>query len=151
DINRFLTFTHDAIAFYPNDRLAGMLRLYHQPSHQLIRWPKKRRNRTAFHVDCIHCGDVANEDDDTMLPVMPMDFAEYFGLWEKETKTPPVWVKKQLLEWYGRRCFMCSEGINLETLTCDHILPKKLRGKNKASNLQPLCAKCNNERKKDNP
>jgi hypothetical protein len=43
NINRFLTFTHDAVAFYPNDRFAGMFRLYHQPSHQLMRWPKKKR------------------------------------------------------------------------------------------------------------
>ena len=49
-------------------------------------------------------------------------------------------VRDWVLTTYGNACLSCGSKKNIEL---DHIMPISRGGKNKLSNLQPLCKKCN--------
>lgn len=39
-------------------------------------------------------------------------------------------------------CLCCGDGMNPDKLHLDHVVPHSLGGSNRASNFQPLCARC---------
>ncbi len=43
----------------------------------------------------------------------------------------------------GHKCLKCG---NDKSLTCDHVIPKSLGGKDWLKNLQTLCKKCNEKK-----
>lgn len=47
---------------------------------------------------------------------------------------------RAIRDYYGNKCLACNEQ---RPLTIDHIVPLSKGGRNDASNLQPLCNKCN--------
>lgn len=64
----------------------------------------------------------------------------------------PLEMRITLSQWeelkrkYGSRCLCCGKKADL---TIDHIVPLSRGGLSTADNIQPLCQKCNNERKGD--
>lgn len=46
-----------------------------------------------------------------------------------------------LCDYYGNKCLACGAQ---KTLTIDHVIPTSKGGRNDITNIQPLCAYCNN-------
>lgn len=51
--------------------------------------------------------------------------------------------KRLLLERFDHQCFGCGTELNAATITVDHLMPVRLRGGNKITNLVPSCRECN--------
>lgn len=54
--------------------------------------------------------------------------------------------KRQLIEKYGQRCWLCGAARNFKHLTLDHVLPLNLNGPDEKENMKLACAKCNGAR-----
>jgi 5-methylcytosine-specific restriction endonuclease McrA len=68
---------------------------------------------------------------------------------EPSRKNPSRQLWSELLWLYGRRCFGC--GSDEYRLEVDHIEPQSHEGKADFDNLQPLCRKCNNDKRDQLP
>jgi hypothetical protein len=58
------------------------------------------------------------------------------------TYTDEEW--RDLCECFERRCVCC--GVRDKPLQADHVVPRSRGGTNYISNIQPLCARCNNRK-----
>ncbi len=87
-------------------------------------------------------------DDLGVFHVVEESFQRHF-CFEDESRGLPKWLRRHILDVYGNQCFMCNEELSISQLTIDHIIPKCRGGTSRPTNLQPMCAKCNNDSKKD--
>lgn len=51
--------------------------------------------------------------------------------------------RNKIYQKYGYRCAYCGRGIKKNEFTVDHIIPKRLGGKDNIENLHPCCPPCN--------
>ncbi|AFZ46291.1 HNH endonuclease [Cyanobacterium stanieri PCC 7202] len=69
----------------------------------------------------------------------------------KKKKTPripiPPEVRKYIYQRDNYRCQSCGKQNQETTLNIDHIIPLAKGGSNDMSNLQTLCAKCNQQKR----
>ena len=104
------------------------------------------RPADGHQISCVQCEE--DLSDETMLYVRERSFQDYFCL-EDEAHGLPKWLKRHVLDSYGRKCFSCGDPLNESTLTMDHIVPQAKGGDSRPTNLQAMCAPCNNNVKKD--
>jgi hypothetical protein len=114
-------------------------RLY-LPTYRLMLFHREPK----WEILCYFCQQEM-EDTET-FHVVEESFQKYFCL-EDESKGLPMWLRKHILELYGNQCFHCKKPLSLGTLTIDHIRPKSKGGDSRPTNLQPMCADCNNRLK----
>jgi hypothetical protein len=72
-----------------------------------------------------------------------VEFAEYFGLVEKENPSISKSMRKRIVGMYGRKCFACGRALSKDEITVDHIVARSLGGSGDQVNLQVLCERCN--------
>ena len=104
------------------------------------------RRNDGHQIDCARCQEDLSEE--TMFYVTERTFQDYFCL-EDASKDIPKFLRKHILDCYGRSCFACGTVLNAATLSIDHIIPRSKGGDDHPTNLQALCVPCNTGRKKD--
>jgi 5-methylcytosine-specific restriction endonuclease McrA len=104
------------------------------------------RQADGHEISCIQCQEDLSEE--TLLYVRERSFQEYFCL-QDESRGIAKWLRKHILDCYGRACFACGDALNMATLSIDHVVPRSKGGDDRPTNLQAMCAPCNNARKKD--
>lgn len=52
-------------------------------------------------------------------------------------------IREQVYQKYGGKCAYCGHEIELKEMQVDHILPKRLGGKDTMENYNPSCRTCN--------
>ncbi|MHB8392821.1 MAG: HNH endonuclease [Acidobacteriaceae bacterium] len=84
------------------------------------------------------------------LYVETVALAERLGISDETNATNPSRkLGGEVKGLYGQRCFGC--GSDESPLEIDHIEPKSRGGKANFENLQPLCRKCNNDKRNSLP
>lgn len=104
------------------------------------------RPNDGHQIDCALCQEDLSEE--TMLYVTERTFQDCFCL-EDASKGIPKFLRKHILDFYGRSCFACGTALNAATLSIVHIIPRSKGGDDRPTNFQALCVSCNTERKKD--
>jgi 5-methylcytosine-specific restriction endonuclease McrA len=104
------------------------------------------RPADGHEISCVQCQEDLSEE--TMMYVRERSFQEYFCL-QDESRGLPKWLRKHILDCYGRTCFACGAALSASTLSIDHIIPLSRGGDHRPTNLQAMCGPCNNVHKKD--
>jgi 5-methylcytosine-specific restriction protein A len=104
------------------------------------------RRNTGEPLSCARCDE--DLSDESMVYITERTFQDYFCL-EDRSNGLPKWLRRHVLDVYGRTCFACNKPLTAATLTIDHIIPLSKGGDDRPSNLQAMCAPCNNAHKKD--
>lgn len=104
------------------------------------------RDDDGHPIACVQCDEDLSEE--TLLYVRERSFQDYFCL-QDQSRGVPKWLRRHILECYGRTCVSCGDPLNASTLSIDHIIPQSKGGDDRPTNLQPMCVPCNTARKKD--
>ena len=92
------------------------------------------------------------EDEDATCFVITESLRDYIGFEARPIKgRVPKYLKKLVLEVYGRQCFNCGTSRREDRITIDHIHPRNSGGTADLYNLQPLCKNCNNAKDDHGP
>jgi 5-methylcytosine-specific restriction endonuclease McrA len=104
------------------------------------------RCNDGYDLSCTRCQEDLNEE--TMVYVTERSFQDYFCL-QDQSRGTPKWLRRHILDCYGRSCFACDKPLTAANLSIDHIIPRSKGGDERPTNLQAMCASCNNAHKKD--
>ena len=61
--------------------------------------------------------------EETMVYVAERSFQDYFCL-QDQSRGIPKWLRKHILDCYGRSCFACDKALTAANLSIDHIIPR---------------------------
>lgn len=96
---------------------------------------------------CYVCGDwLPWWENEEGCYTKEVEFTDYFSFEEKEHPDVRKWMKKRIIEMYGRKCFSCNKILSDDEITIDHIVARSRGGTGNQFNLQVLCEKCNNSK-----
>ena len=104
------------------------------------------RRKVGHDLSCARCQE--DLSDESMVYVTERSFQDYFCLQDRSNGLPK-WLRKHILDVYGRTCFACGTPLTTSTLSIDHIIPRSKGGDDRPTNLQAMCGPCNNAHKKD--
>jgi len=135
----------ETIILYPQES-NGCVRIY-EPRELRVHIYETAGKAFRYNTNCSRCGMELEISAAEFIYAYPQSYHLYFDLPDTGPVKPPDWIKRRLLDWYGNRCFMCKTDINRESMSADHIVAKSNNGSLDFSNLQPLCRRCDNERK----
>ena len=136
------------VAVLPQE-VEGRFRLYDESNHSL-HFIGEGTMTGIESITCSGCSDRADDADEEgndIIAVVPVPFAEYFGIEDAGPAKPTGELREETYSLYGKQCLQCGA---TKELTIDHVVPRADGGVATPTNLQPLCRKCNEE-KADNP
>ena len=141
------------------DSYVSMSRPVHPPRENCYMYPGRNggnfyaadqgvvlRQETGQELSCMRCEE--DLSDESMVYVSERSFQDYFCL-EDRSNGLPKWLRKHILDVFGRTCFSCATPLTAATLSIDHIIPRSKGGDERPTNLQAMCAPCNTANKKD--
>jgi HNH endonuclease len=139
----------EIVVLLPEEVIPERVRLYDGASKCLHFWPPTEPYRDPHRVDCSMCGQIVNTPlGDDIIRVVEEPFADYFGFPEEGPKRKRGKAERQrIAELYGFRCFECRTPLDESNLTLDHVVSKSKGGPTVCLNLQPLCSRCNQEKR----
>lgn len=129
----------DNCYLYPSDVDRGV----YAPEHGIV-----MRDADDYEISC----DTCQEDltGETMLFVRERSFQDYFCLTDQSNGLPK-WLRRHILDCYGRACFACGAALSPAALTIDHIVPQSKGGDSRPTNIQPVCEACNQKKRDADP
>jgi HNH endonuclease len=133
----------------PEEVIPERIRFYNGASKLLHLCPPTTPYRDVHRVDCSMCGQkVSTSSGDDIIRVVEEPFASYFGFPEEGPKRKRGRAERQrILKLYGFRCFECRAPLDQDNLTLDHVVAQRHGGPTVSLNLQPLCFRCNEEKR----
>jgi 5-methylcytosine-specific restriction endonuclease McrA len=142
----------EIVILLPEEVMPERLRLYDRATKSLHLWPPSKPYRDPHRVSCSMCGQtVGTARGNDIIRVIEEPFADHFGFPDEGPKRKRGKAeRRRILELYGFRCFECGARLDENDFTLDHIVPKSEGGPTVSLNLQPLCHRCNQE-KRDSP
>jgi len=99
--------------------------------------------------ECYQCGSVIELDvqGGEGFYLETISISSFYSLSRGNGRRPPEWMKQIVFDAYERKCSGCGITMTVDQVTFDHIVPVSDGGETDMENLQPMCARCNQEKK----
>jgi 5-methylcytosine-specific restriction protein A len=98
---------------------------------------------------CYQCGSVIELDvpGGEGFYLKSVSLSSFYSLSRGNGRRPPEWMKQIVLDAYEGKCSGCRLTLTPDQVTFDHIVPVSDGGETDMENLQPMCQRCNQEKK----
>jgi len=99
--------------------------------------------------ECYLCGSVIELDAQggEGFYLRTVSISEMYSLHRGAGRRAPNWMQEVVLNAFEGKCSGCGIVLAHEQITFDHIIPLSGGGETEIDNLQPMCKRCNQEKK----